>query len=34
MYLYSLGRHAYAYLPTGLKRVLRRGAMHSREQDV
>jgi glycosyltransferase involved in cell wall biosynthesis len=34
MYVYSWGRHAYAYLPTGLKRVLRRGLGRSRERDV
>jgi hypothetical protein len=34
MYLYSLGRHAYAYFPTGLKRVLRRGVVGSRERDL
>lgn len=34
MYLYSLGRHAYAYVPAGLKRVLRRGVGGSSEQDV
>jgi glycosyltransferase involved in cell wall biosynthesis len=33
MYLYSLGRHAYAYVPPGLKRILRRGAAGSRERD-
>jgi glycosyltransferase involved in cell wall biosynthesis len=34
MYLYSLGRHAYAYFPQGLKRVLRRGLGGSLERDV
>lgn len=34
MYVYSLGRHAYAYIPPGWKRVLRRGAGLSRERDV
>jgi glycosyltransferase EpsE len=34
MYLYSLGRHAYAYIPSGLKRVLRRGLGGSRERDI
>jgi glycosyltransferase involved in cell wall biosynthesis len=34
MYVYSWGRHAYAYLPTGLKRVLRRGLGQSQERDV
>lgn len=34
MYLYSLGRHAYAYIPPGLKRVVRRGVAGSRERDV
>jgi glycosyltransferase EpsE len=34
MYLYSLGRHAYAYIPSGLKRVVRRGVVGSRERDV
>jgi glycosyltransferase involved in cell wall biosynthesis len=34
MYVYSLGRHAYAYIPPGLKRVLRRGLIGSRERDV
>jgi glycosyltransferase EpsE len=34
MYLYSLGRYAYAYAPTGLKRVLRRGVVGSQERDV
>ncbi|MGI9041261.1 MAG: glycosyltransferase, partial [Gemmatimonadales bacterium] len=34
MYLYSLGRHAYAYIPPGLKRVVRRGVVGSRERDV
>ncbi len=34
MYLFALGRHAYAYLPTGFKRVLRRGVGGSSERDV
>jgi len=34
MYVYSLGRHAYAYIPPGWKRALRRGAGLSRERDV
>jgi glycosyltransferase involved in cell wall biosynthesis len=34
MYLFALGRHAYAYMPTGLKRMVRRGIMGSRERDV
>lgn len=34
MYLYSLGRHAYARIPLGLKRVVRRGVARSEERDV
>lgn len=34
MYLFALGRHAYAYLPSGVKRIVRRGVAHSRERDV
>jgi glycosyltransferase involved in cell wall biosynthesis len=34
MYVFSLGRHAYAHLPTGLKRMVRRGTVGSRERDV
>lgn len=34
MYLYSVGRHAYAYIPPGLKRVVRRGVVGSSERDV
>ncbi len=34
MYVYSWARHAYAYLPVGLKRVLRRGLGQSQERDV
>jgi glycosyltransferase EpsE len=34
MYLYALGRHAYAYMPTNLKRVVRRGMVGSQERDV
>ena len=34
MYLFAAGRYAYAYLPTGWKRALRRGVAGSRERDV
>jgi glycosyltransferase EpsE len=34
MYLFSLGRHAYAYIPVGWKRVVRRGLGGSQERDV
>jgi glycosyltransferase EpsE len=34
MYLYALGRYAYAYVPTGVKRIVRRGIVGSRESDV
>ena len=34
MLLYSLGRHAYAYIPPGIKRVVRRGMVGSQERDV
>jgi glycosyltransferase involved in cell wall biosynthesis len=34
MYVYSVGRHAYAYLPHGLKRVLRQRIGGFRERDV
>ena len=34
MYLFSLGRHAYAYIPPVLKRVVRRGVVRSQERDV
>jgi glycosyltransferase EpsE len=34
MYLYSAARHAYAYVPPGLKRVLRRGLGGSQERDT
>jgi hypothetical protein len=34
MYAYSLGRYAYAYCPTPLKRVMRRTLGGSREQDL
>lgn len=34
MYLFSVGRHAYAYLPPGLKRALRRGIGGSAERDL
>ncbi|MDQ3136658.1 MAG: glycosyltransferase [Gemmatimonadota bacterium] len=34
MYVYSLGRHVYAYLPVGLKRALRRRIGGLKERDV
>ena len=34
MYLYAMGRYVYAYIPSGLKRVVRRGVAGSRERDV
>lgn len=34
MYLFALGRHAYAYIPPSLKRLVRRGLAGSRERDV
>jgi glycosyltransferase EpsE len=34
MYLYSLGRHAYAYIPPALKRIMRRRIIGSQERDV
>ena len=34
MYLFALGRHAYAVIPNGLKRVVRRVVMRSRERDL
>jgi glycosyltransferase involved in cell wall biosynthesis len=34
MYVYSLGRYAYAHFPPAWKRVLRRGIVGSRERDV
>lgn len=34
MYLYSLGRHAYAYIPSIWKRIVRRGVVSTQEQDV
>jgi glycosyltransferase EpsE len=34
MYLFALGRHAYACIPSPLKRVVRRGFARSREQDA
>jgi hypothetical protein len=34
MYLFALGRHAYAYIPPGMKRIVRRGMMGMRERDV
>ncbi len=34
MYLFSLGRHAYAYIPPSWKRVVRRGVVGTRERDV
>jgi glycosyltransferase involved in cell wall biosynthesis len=34
MYAYPVGRFAYAYFPTPLKRIIRRGLGGSREQDL
>jgi glycosyltransferase involved in cell wall biosynthesis len=34
MYLFAAGRHAYAYIPTSWKRLVRRGVVGSRERDV
>jgi hypothetical protein len=34
MYLFALGRHAYAYIPPALKRLVRRGVVRSQERDV
>ena len=34
MYLFALGRHAYAYIPPSLKRLVRRGLAGSQERDV
>ena len=34
MYLFAVGRYAYARMPSSWKRLLRRGLMGSREQDV
>ena len=34
MYLFALGRHLYAYMPSGLKRLVRRGLLGSQERDV
>jgi hypothetical protein len=34
MYIYAIGRHAYARIPTPLKRIVRRGVVGSRERDV
>jgi glycosyltransferase involved in cell wall biosynthesis len=34
MYLFALGRHAYAYIPPGWKRIVRRGVVGSKERDV
>ena len=34
MYVFALGRYAYAYTPNVLKRVVRRGVVRSREKDV
>lgn len=34
MYVFALGRHVYAYIPPGLKRLVRRGVVGSRERDV
>jgi hypothetical protein len=33
MYVFALGRHAYAYLPADLKRLARRAVAGSNEQD-
>jgi glycosyltransferase EpsE len=34
MYLFALARHLYVYMPTGLKRAVRRGLAGSRERDI
>jgi glycosyltransferase involved in cell wall biosynthesis len=34
MYLFALGRHAYAYIPSSLKRIVRRGVARTRESDI
>ena len=34
MYVFALGRHLYAHMPPGLKRIVRRGVVGSRERDV
>ena len=34
MYLFALARYTYAYIPTGLKRAVRRGMVGSPERDV
>jgi glycosyltransferase EpsE len=34
MYLFALARYAYAYIPAGLKRAVRRGVVGSPERDV
>ncbi len=34
MYVFALGRHAYAYIPPVLKRAVRRGLVRSRERDT
>jgi glycosyltransferase involved in cell wall biosynthesis len=34
MYLFAVGRYAYAYIPSSLKRVVRRGMVGSPERDV
>jgi hypothetical protein len=34
MYVYSVARHAYAYVPPAVKRVLRRNLAGSRERDT
>lgn len=34
MYIYSLGRRAYAHVPSGVKRLVRRGVVGSQERDV
>jgi hypothetical protein len=34
MYMFALARHVYAWIPTPLKRVARRGVARSRERDA
>jgi glycosyltransferase EpsE len=34
MYVWAVGRHAYAYIPPGLKRMVRRRLVGSQERDV
>jgi glycosyltransferase involved in cell wall biosynthesis len=34
MYLFALGRYAYAYIPSSFKRVVRRGMVGSPERDI